>query len=120
MLCHNFVSSANIFKLDVIHCGRLFTKSRNNSGPRTDPCGTPLVTSIHVEYALRILTRMVLAVRKDSIHFNVFPAIPYILNFFNSRSCGTLSKAFLKSRYMMSTPYPVSYTHLTLPTKRIV
>ena len=36
------VSSANILHDDFIFSGRSYMKIANNSGPSTDPCGTPL------------------------------------------------------------------------------
>ena len=49
MLVHILVSSANIFMLHSIHSGTSFTKSKNRSGPKTDPCGTPLITSSQID-----------------------------------------------------------------------
>jgi len=43
------VSSANILTLLLIHLGKSLTKTKNSSGTNTDPCRTPLVTSIQSE-----------------------------------------------------------------------
>ena len=44
-----FVSSANNFDivLNPMQSGKSCTKIKNRSGSSTDPCGTPLITSIH-------------------------------------------------------------------------
>ena len=46
---HILVSSANNFMLLWIQLGRSFTYSRKSSGPKTEPRGTPLITSTHLE-----------------------------------------------------------------------
>ena len=38
------LSSANRLSGDRTSSGKSFINMRNNTGPRTDPCGTPLVT----------------------------------------------------------------------------
>ena len=39
------VSSANIYKKEVVMLGSSFMNMVNKVGPRTEPCGTPLLTS---------------------------------------------------------------------------
>ncbi len=74
------------------------------TGPRTEPCGTPLVTSINLEYPSPTLTRSVLLVRKLCIQLWSLPAIPSWSNFCSNLRWGRQSKAFLKSKYITLTP----------------
>jgi len=90
-----FVSSANILMLFFIQSGKSRTNMRNNSGPSTDPWGTPLMTSIHSEKLPRTKTLIFLCFRKFPIHANNFPSNPNPLIVSNNRWCGTLSNAFL-------------------------
>lgn len=71
-------------------------------GPRTVSCGTLDVTSHGVEYP-SITTRCNRLDKKDFIHCNGFPLIPYYSNFCASLVCGTLSKAFDRSNIPKST-----------------
>ena len=45
----SFKSSANITQRHLMDCGRSCTKTVNSLGPRTAPCGTPLVAWTGVE-----------------------------------------------------------------------
>src|SRR6218665_396185 len=45
----SFVLSANLEILDKIPSSMSLMKSTNNSGPSTDPCGTPLSTVLQLE-----------------------------------------------------------------------
>src|SRR6218665_3417917 len=45
----SFVSSANLEILDKIPSFMSLMKTTNNSGPSTDPCGTPLSTVLQLE-----------------------------------------------------------------------
>jgi len=64
----------------------------------TDPCGTPLITSLHYEKHPLSTTRFFLFDNQSSVHFSTLPAIPCAANFINNRLCGTLSNAFWKSK----------------------
>ena len=52
----------------------------NNKGPRTVPCGTPDKTGAQSDFTPFTTTRCCLKQRKESIHFNVLPPIPYLNN----------------------------------------
>ena len=71
------VSSANSLTVEVRPFGRSLMYVRNNSGPSTDPCGTPEVNGEEVDVAPSQLTVWALLVRKDSIQDKRFPWIPY-------------------------------------------
>ncbi len=43
----------------------------NKIGPRTDPCGTPILQSRNGEHASLILVHCFLKLKYDSIHVNV-------------------------------------------------
>ena len=49
MILQSLVSSANMIMLLIIQSGKSFTNNRNSSGPNTEPCCTPLSTSIRSE-----------------------------------------------------------------------
>ena len=70
-------------------------------GSRSEPWGTPLDTSFHSESCLFITTRCDLFDRNEEILFNTFPDIPNLSSFNNNLSCGTLSNAFLESRFIV-------------------
>src|SRR6266568_3619853 len=90
---------------------------RNNTGPNTDPWGTPLVTDLHPENEPFIHTLCLLPFSHSSIHPLTLPEIPCAFIFLSSRSWGTLSKAFTKSRNTTSTDSPWS-THLVTISKK--
>ena len=71
-------------------------------GPRTDPCGTPDVTSVMSDRAPLTETRCLRFDRKDVIQLCVLLVIPYELSLDRRRVCGTLSKALAKSRRIAS------------------
>ena len=58
------VSSANSLTVEVRPFGRSLMYVRNNSGPSTDPCGTPEVTGEEVDVAPSQMTVWTLFVRK--------------------------------------------------------
>src|SRR6516225_8472746 len=53
---HNLESSANLFNLDTKPSSRSLMYIINKMGPKTEPCGTPLVTPFQSEYSLFIHT----------------------------------------------------------------
>ena len=67
--------------------------SKKSIGPRTEPCGTPDVTSVMSDRAPLTETRCLRFDRKDVIQLCVLPVIPYEVNLDRRRVCGTLSKA---------------------------
>ena len=52
---NTFVSSANLSTLLVILSSKSLTYIKNNKGPNTDPCGTPLKTDFQFETSPSIL-----------------------------------------------------------------
>ena len=91
ILVQILVSSANIQMFVFIHCDRSLMKSKNKSGPRTDPWGTPLSTAVHDKKLPFIPTIIILPSRKARIQFNKFPPNPMLFNYWISRLCGTVS-----------------------------
>ena len=73
--------------------GISFIKIVNKRGPRTDPCGTELVTSSHSELLSPINTLCLLSVKNDLIHLTKILFIPYASNFWTRFACETLSNA---------------------------
>ena len=74
------VSSAN--KIGVEHfteLGKSLIYSRNNKGPSTDPCGTPILTVLHTDLVPFISTSWDLSVKYDlnQLLFQSF-CVPYI------------------------------------------
>ena len=53
-----------------------FMYSKKRTGPRTEPCGTPDVTSVMSDRAPLTETLCLQLDRKDLIQFLVFPVIP--------------------------------------------
>ena len=91
---NNFVSSANIFILQLTISGMSFTYIKNRICHNKNPCGTPLITSTHSEYSPGTIIRILLSDRKSAIQHNTLPSIPYAESFCNNLVLGTLSKAF--------------------------
>ena len=54
--------------------------SKKSIGPRTEPCGTPDVTSVMSDRAPLTETRCLRFDRKDVIQLCVLPVIPYEVN----------------------------------------
>ena len=100
ILPSSFVSSANLNTELTMSVSRSLMKMRNKTGPRTDPCGTPLVTNLHIEYWSLMHTRCFLPLNQLLIHSQTLPLIPWLATLSNSLMCGTLSNAFAKSRYI--------------------
>ena len=61
-------------------------KMMNKIGPNTLPCGIPLVTGRHSE-KVPLITICFLFDKNASIHFKMFPFIPYPSTFFLTISC---------------------------------
>ena len=75
---NTFVSSANKntwLSLSTTS-GRSFIYKTKSMGPRTLPCGIPLVTGDEVDFVLFMTTHWVLFDKNESIHPNTFPVIP--------------------------------------------
>ena len=80
----------------------------NNTGPSTLPCGVPLVTLLHMDFALFTTTLWWRSDRKSSIQARTFLVTLYPSSFLSSLLCGTLSNAFMKSMNTVSTQPPSS------------
>ena len=76
--------------------------SKKSIGPRTEPCGTPDVTSVVSDRARLTETRWLRFDRKNVIQLCVLPVIPYEVSLDRRRLCRTLSKALTKSRRIAS------------------
>lgn len=95
---YSFVSSANIFILFFIPFGRSLIKIKKRRGPRKVLCGIPLVTLQGLDKVSFILTLWSLSVKKAFIHMSNFPVIFKDCILWRSLTCGTVSKALLKSK----------------------
>ena len=93
-------------------------------GPRTLPCGIPLVTWWHLDSVSFTITFCILLLRKLSTHLITFSLILYLCILCRSLLCGTLSKAFIKSIYTESIFPPLSiilvHSSITLRSCRVV
>ena len=96
------LSSANRRILDWMFSLMSLMYSKKSIGPRTDPCGTPDVTSVMSDRAPLTETRCLRFDRKDVIQLCVLLVIPYELSLDRRRLCGILSKALAKSRRIAS------------------
>jgi len=97
------LSSANSRMSYDVRSGISLIYARNRSGPSTVPCGTPDITSSLVDLVPSSTTRWVRFLRNDWIQQQTGPWIPQYSSLYRSRECGTLSKAFSKSRRIVST-----------------
>ena len=70
-------SAKRIMLLLVIDSCRSLMYARNKTGPRTVPCGTPLVTGLGVEVSPSSSTRWVLSSRKGVIQARLLLRTPY-------------------------------------------
>jgi len=82
---------------------------RNNSGPSTDPWGTPLMTSIHSEKLLLTKTLIFLCFRKFPIHANNFSSSLNPLIFSAIAGVELYQRLFGGPRklYLCRSPHPV-------------
>ena len=72
------MSSANMEIPELMISGRSLINRTKSIGPRTEPCGTPLITSAYSQSVPLTLTFCLWLVRNSSIHSNKLPAIPYV------------------------------------------
>ena len=77
--------------------GKSFTFVRNNSGPRSDPCGTPYSTARAFEHWWLLATHWVQSLRYDLNHSKQIPLTLYLCNLSFKISGFFVSKAFLRS-----------------------
>ena len=66
----------------------------NKLGSKTEPCGIPLVTCVHLDESSPTLILCFLPVRKL-----LFPAVASLCHNLSDEICGTFSKAFIRSIY---------------------
>ena len=69
-----------------------------SSGPRIDPCGTPLDTADQADSSPLTTTRWRLSLSHALIHDDTWLLTPSAFSLTNNLACGTLSNAFAKSR----------------------
>lgn len=81
------LSSANGELDEVKISGRSLINSRNKSGPRIDPCGTPEVGVISFDLFTPITTCWVRSDRYDWNHCKMLDLIPKFCNLSNSNLC---------------------------------
>ena len=70
------VSPANNLAFDLRPSGKSLMYIRKSKGPRTEPCGTPALTSSHDEFVPLRTTRCLRLCKKSSIILYRFPSIP--------------------------------------------
>ena len=107
------VSSANLL-MQEIRDAQLSISSMyiiNKRGPSTDPCGTPDATADQLLCRPLSTVRCRQSVSQLLIHERTVPSMPHDLSLARRRSCGTLSNAFAKSRYMISVGVPLSRSY---------
>ena len=83
--------------------------SRKSIGPRTEPCGTPDVTSVMSDRAPLTETRCLRFDRKDVIQLCVLLVIPYELSLDRRRLCGNTKRYMVSSGGMISVPERYSF-----------
>ena len=88
--------------------GKSFMYSTNKIGPGTLTCGMPLVTGFQVELAPFMHTCCTRSDKKAFIQCSVSVLNPIEFILLISLLCGTLSNAFVKSRYTVSIESPLS------------
>ena len=77
---NTFMSSANFSTLLVIVSSKSLIYIKNNKGPNTVPCGTPLKTDFHFETSPSTTTRCLLSVSRCSIQSIKPSPIPWAFN----------------------------------------
>ena len=102
ILRYIMLSSANRRILDLMFSMMSLMYGKKSIGPRTEPCGTPDVTSVVSDRAPLTETRCLRFDRKDVIQLCVLPVVPYEVSLDRRRLCGTLSKALAKSKRIAS------------------
>ena len=97
------VSSANMQMLLVVTTfGRLFTKTRKRSGPKIDPCGTPLVTGYSGDFFVPTFIRCIRLSRFFLTMSTVLFGIPVECRAFRMRLWSSLSKVLANSMYTLA------------------
>ena len=113
-------------KRRILDCTFSFMYSKKSIGPRTEPCGTPDVTSAMSGRAPLTETRCSRFDRKYLIQLCVLPVIPYEVSLDRRRLCGTLSKALATCRrfasicVLLSKPLSSHGLSLSVETRKTV
>ena len=94
-------------------------KSKNNVGPRTDPCVTPRVIMCISESHLLILTNCLRTVRQFFNHSQISPLILRLLSFCSNILCDTVSKGLVKLTNIIPTKSVLSTPSLHLSVRCI-
>ena len=102
------ISSANFSTLLFISLSIELTNIIKSNGPKTEPWGTPLMTSFHSDLHPFKITLCWRPDSHSSIQLSNVPLIPWALSCISSLLWGTLSNALLKSRYATSSCLPWS------------
>ena len=84
------------------------TYTRNSSGPKTLPCGTPVVNLTSLDSCPPIFTLRVRPTRNSLTQTTTLESTPEAASIVSSRSGGTKSKALEKSIIIASIPVPSS------------
>ena len=108
MVRYNRQSSANSRTDELTQSGRSLMWHKNMIGPKTVPWGTPESTDVSLDFSPSTIVLIILVVRKLVSHVWMLPWIPYWCNLCSNLSCGTVSKAFEKSKMATSTWCPLS------------
>jgi len=92
------VSSANLLRVHSVPSSRSLMKMLNRTGPSTDPWGTPLVSSLKLDFMSQITTLWGWLFSSFSVHLTVCSSSPYFNSFSMRLLWKTVSAALLESR----------------------
>ena len=81
---NTFVSAVNVSALLVILSSKSLIYIKNNKGPNTDSCGTPLKTDFQFETSPSTITRYLLLISHCSIQSIMPTPIPWAFNISSS------------------------------------
>ena len=95
-------------------------KLKKSNGPRTDPWGTPQVTSNESDKIPLASILQCLFVKYDRIHSRTVDFIPYPSNVSRRMSKSTQSKAFVKSRKIAREYKPSSYANFIFIIRSVI
>lgn len=89
-----FTSSANFYILLVRPSSKSLENIMKSTGPKTKPCSTPLIMSVHESSYQFYTTRCFIFLNQDPIHLTKLPITSNFCSFVNNLFCGTLLMAF--------------------------
>ena len=92
------VLSAKSLTFEVSPSGKSLIKTKNNKGPRTEPCRTPALICDYFEVWTLRRTLWGLSDKNESISPKYFPHTPIRLSLYKRPPCQTLSNALDKCR----------------------